>query len=80
LPHVFDRFYRGDHPRAEQTGGSGIGLAIVRELVHVHGGVVTAASEPGRGTTMAVRLPLTCTTTFTKGLQAANTDATGRCV
>jgi two-component system sensor histidine kinase BaeS len=80
LPHVFDRFYRSDHPRAQQTGGSGIGLAIVRELVHVHGGAVTAASEPGRGTTLAVRLPLASAATFTENLQAANTDATDRYV
>jgi signal transduction histidine kinase len=76
LPHIFDRFYRSDHPRAQQTGGSGIGLAIVRELVHVHGGAVTAASELGHGTTMAVHLPLASTAAFTKGLQVANTDAT----
>jgi signal transduction histidine kinase len=80
LPHIFDRFYRSDHPRAQQTGGSGIGLAIVRELVHVHGGAVTAASEPGHGTTMAVRLPLASAAPFTKGLQVANTDATERYV
>jgi len=80
LPHVFDRFYRGDHPRAQRTGGSGIGLAIVRELVHAHGGMVTASSELGCGTAMAVRLPLVAGTTFTEDLHVANTDATGLCV
>jgi signal transduction histidine kinase len=54
LPHVFDRFFRG---RDARPGGSGIGLAVVRELVAAHGGTVTAASEPGYGATFTVRLP-----------------------
>lgn len=54
LPHVFERFYRGHAARA---GGSGIGLAVVAELVGAHGGQVTVASEPGRGTTFTVTLP-----------------------
>ena len=84
LPHVFDRFYRGDHSRARQTGGSGIGLAIVRELAHAHGGEVTARSEQGAWVTMTVRLPLAPGAAadrdegdhFTEGLQGANTDTT----
>lgn len=77
LALVFDRFYRGDHSRAQQTGGSGIGLAIVRELASAHGGGVTPWSAPGQGVTMTVRLPLaTETTSFTEGLQNANTTAT----
>lgn len=76
VPRVFDRFYRGDHSRAQQTGGSGIGLAIVRELVHVHGGEVTPSSELGVGTTMTVRLPLALQEPFTKDLQPANTGVT----
>ena len=59
LPHVFDRFYRCDASRSRETGGSGLGLAIVRQLVAAHGGTVAAASEPGRGSTFTVRLPLT---------------------
>ena len=58
LPHVFDRFYRADHSRSPRTGGSGIGLAIVRELVQAHGGAVTVSSELGRWTIMSVMLPL----------------------
>lgn len=54
LPLVFDRFFRGRHARA---GGSGIGLAVVRELVGAHGGQVQAASPPGHGATFTVRLP-----------------------
>ena len=53
LPHVFDRFRRGpDSP------GSGLGLAIARSLVEGHGGTIEAASAPGRGTTITIRLPL----------------------
>jgi signal transduction histidine kinase len=55
LPHIFDRLWRGDHARS--VAGSGIGLAVVRELVAAHGGAVTAASPPGGGTTIAIRLP-----------------------
>lgn len=55
LPHVFDRLWRGARTRAE--GGSGIGLAVVKELVTAHGGTVAAASGPGGGTRMTLRLP-----------------------
>ncbi|MFC8513941.1 sensor histidine kinase [Streptomyces sp. NPDC057257] len=55
LPHVFDRLWRGSRARA--SGGSGIGLAVVRELVTAHGGTVTAASGPDGGTVMTLRLP-----------------------
>ncbi len=57
LELVFSRFHRLSDPRARSREGSGIGLALVRELVHVHGGSVRAASEPDRGTRMTVRLP-----------------------
>lgn len=57
LPHVFERLWRG--ARARAVGGSGIGLAVVKELVTAHGGTVTADSEPGGGTRMALRLPRT---------------------
>jgi signal transduction histidine kinase len=56
LPHVFDRLWRGQH--AHSVTGSGIGLAVVRELVTAHGGTVTAASPPDGGTTVTIRLPL----------------------
>ncbi|MGI5167660.1 sensor histidine kinase [Spirillospora sp. CA-253888] len=57
LPHVFDRFWRAEKSRARHSGGSGLGLAIVRSLVEAHGGTVTAASEPGRGTAFTITLP-----------------------
>ncbi len=59
LPHVFDRFWRADKSRTRATGGSGLGLAIVRDLVRAHGGTVSAASTPGRGTTFTLHFPIT---------------------
>ncbi len=59
LPHIFDRFYRGDPSRTRATGGSGLGLAICKAVVEKGGGSITLASEPGRGTTATVRLPAT---------------------
>jgi two-component system sensor histidine kinase BaeS len=57
LPFVFERFWRGDRSRSRDSGGSGIGLAIVRQLVELHGGTVSAESKPGEGTTFRVALP-----------------------
>jgi two-component system sensor histidine kinase BaeS len=58
LPYVFDRFYRVDTSRSRSTGGAGLGLAIVRQLVLAHGGSVTAGSGgAGAGSTFTVRLP-----------------------
>jgi len=53
LAHAFDRFHKGTASR-----GSGLGLTIARNLVVAHGGAITLASEPGRGTTATVTLPL----------------------
>jgi signal transduction histidine kinase len=58
LPYVFDRFYRADKSRSRTSGGSGIGLAIVKQLVEAHGGRVGVASEVGKGTTFTFTLPL----------------------
>lgn len=59
LPHVFDRFRQAETGPSSVTGGLGLGLAIVRHLVEVHGGTVTADSPgPGQGATFTVTLPL----------------------
>ncbi|MDQ0938617.1 cell wall metabolism sensor histidine kinase WalK [Streptomyces sp. V1I1] len=57
LPHVFERFWRAEKSRSRRTGGSGLGLSIVRQLVEAHGGTVTADSEPGAGAVFTIRLP-----------------------
>jgi signal transduction histidine kinase len=57
LPHLFDRFYKVDPSRAEHATGSGLGLSIVKAIVERHGGVVTASSRVGGGTTFALKFP-----------------------
>jgi signal transduction histidine kinase len=57
LPHVWERFYRGDQARAAEGGGSGLGLALVKELTEAMGGGVAAESAIGEGSTFTVRLP-----------------------
>nr|WSW66849.1 ATP-binding protein [Streptomyces sp. NBC_00995] len=58
LPYVFDRFWRADAARGRQTGGSGLGLSIVRQIVTDHGGSVQVDSTVDVGTVFTVRLPL----------------------
>jgi signal transduction histidine kinase len=58
LDRVFERFYRADASRARATGGFGLGLAIVRDLVQAMGGVVTAESVVGQGSRFTVTLPI----------------------
>jgi CheY-like chemotaxis protein/anti-sigma regulatory factor (Ser/Thr protein kinase) len=59
LPHVFERFRQADKVTSRQQGGLGLGLAIVRQLVELHGGTVHAASDgEGRGATVTIRLPI----------------------
>jgi len=57
MPHIFERFYRGDAARSRQDGGFGLGLAIVKWVAESHGGSVAAASQPGAGSAFTVTLP-----------------------
>lgn len=57
LPKLFGRFYRVDNREVRRIGGTGLGLALVREIVEAHGGTVGVASTVGEGTTFAIRLP-----------------------
>src|SRR6185437_15052908 len=60
LPHIFDRFRQGDSSSTRHSGGLGLGLTLVREIVVLHGGAVAASSPgPGAGATFVVTLPIT---------------------
>jgi two-component system, OmpR family, sensor histidine kinase SenX3 len=54
---VFERFYRSDPARSRNTGGSGLGLSIVKHVAQNHGGDVRVWSQPGKGSTFTIRLP-----------------------
>ena len=57
LPHVFDHFYKADKARQRSYGGAGIGLALVRKYVELHGGKIRVESELGKGSTFSFILP-----------------------
>ncbi|RMG42272.1 MAG: response regulator, partial [Methanobacteriota archaeon] len=58
LPHVFDRFFQVEDSSRREQDGSGIGLALVKELIELHGGSVSVSSVEGESTTFSVRLPV----------------------
>ena len=57
LPNIFERFYRADESRARVTGGSGVGLAIVKATVEAHNGKIFAQSVKGKGSCFTVEIP-----------------------
>ena len=59
LPHIFDRFYRGDPSRTRSTGGAGLGLAICKAIVEKAGATIELTSTPGKGTAAKIRLKKT---------------------
>ena len=61
LPHIFERFYRADRSRTGKTGGSGLGLSIVKAIIVAHGGNIEAESTPEQGTRITFTLPLAAT-------------------
>jgi heavy metal sensor kinase len=58
LPHVFQRFFRAHGDRSRDRGGAGLGLALCQSIAQAHGGEISLDSEPGRGTRVTVRIPL----------------------
>ncbi|MGB0047097.1 MAG: ATP-binding protein, partial [Terriglobales bacterium] len=58
LPRVFDRFFRVDSSRSQHSGGTGLGLAIVQSIALLHGGNVEISSQPGQGTRVTLRMPV----------------------
>jgi signal transduction histidine kinase len=57
LPHIFERFYRGEKSRNRGTGGAGLGLAIARGIVRAHGGDIRVESDIGKGTVFTFTIP-----------------------
>jgi PAS domain S-box-containing protein len=57
MPRLFERFHRIENARSRSNEGSGIGLALVQELIQLHGGTITVSSAEGKGTTFTIRLP-----------------------
>jgi signal transduction histidine kinase len=58
IPHIFERFYTVDKARSRKSGGAGLGLSIVKTIIEKHGGWVSVESQPGKGSTFTITLPL----------------------
>jgi signal transduction histidine kinase len=57
MEHIFDHFYRVDKARTKKSGGTGLGLALVKQMALAHGGQVYVKSSLGQGSTFTLRLP-----------------------
>jgi PAS domain S-box-containing protein len=79
LPHIFERFRQGDSRITREHGGLGLGLAIARQLVEMHGGTIHAESDgPGRGARFRVRLPALPSADDTSSQTVASPHTTSR--
>jgi two-component system, OmpR family, sensor kinase len=58
LPHIFERFYRAEPSRSKEVDGAGLGLALVKWIVDQHQGRIEVESEPGKGSSFCVLLPV----------------------
>lgn len=58
IERIFDRFYRVEEARTKDSGGSGLGLSLVKKIVDIHNGKIDVNSEPGKGTKMSIYIPL----------------------
>jgi len=58
IPRIFDKFYRSESDKGRKITGSGIGLTLVKEIVNSHHGEIIVQSEPGRGSTFTIRIPI----------------------
>lgn len=58
LPHIFERFYKGDPARNRMHAGSGLGLAVVKKIIELHDGAIEVTSQVGKGSAFILRLPI----------------------
>ena len=77
IPYIFDRFYQTDDSQTRKHEGTGIGLALTKELVSLHKGAIKVKSDPKRGTTFTVTIPLEASAYQDQEILASPASATG---